>query len=466
MPSPLDSLSHRNDAPAPRRRIPAWLLPFAIAAGFLLIFFALFRDRLVPAHSVEVAVVLATPAAAGNLASAVAEPVNSGTGAMLFQASGWIEPDPLPVKASALIDGVVDGVDVLEGEIVHKDQLLATLVDDDARLALKTAWNDHKRLVSAHAAHQAAVSTMRRKLVSARAAVDAAQATSDQSEDQHVRTRGIRAGAVSEGEVATARLTFARDQALSAMAEAGVGEIESEVARLELETTVKAQEIEAAAIEVEKAELALARTRIVSPMDGRVLRLLAIPGQKRMLGSDHEDSSTLAILYDPEKLQVRVDVPLADAAGLQVGQAVRVHCGLMPDQTFNGEVTRISGEADLQRNTLQAKVRILDPVDALRPEMLCRAEFLSVPKNNTPSSSRALVASLSTWIPESSIIDGIAWVCDPRTKRVAPRTIEAQAESRDGYRRIGGSLKPGEWVVLNPQGLDDGQRVNPNLMQP
>ena len=466
MPSSLDSLSHRNDAPAPRRRIPAWLLPLALAAAFLLIFFALFRDRLLPARAVDVAVVLVTPASAGSPTAEAAEPVKPTAEAMLFQASGWIEPDPLPVKASALIDGVVASVDVLEGETVRKDQLLASLIDDDARLVLKTAQNNHQRLVAAHATHQAAISTMQRNLISARAAVDAAQATSDQSEDQHVRSRGIRSGAISEGEVTAARLKFARDQARTAMAEAGVGEIESEVVRLELETTVKAQEIEAAAIEVEKAELALARTRIISPLDGRVLSLLAIPGQKRMLGSDHDDSSTLAILYNPEKLQVRVDVPLADAAGLKIGQAVRVHCGMMPDHTFNGEVTRIAGEADLQRNTLQAKVRIIDPVDELRPEMLCRAEFLAASKDDRSSSSGASIASLSVWIPESSLVDGSAWVCDPRTKRVAPRTVEPQAETRDGYRRIDGSLRPGEWVVLEPQSLKEGQRVNPNLTQP
>ena len=40
-------------------------------------------------------------------------------------------------------------------------------------------------------------------------------------------------------------------------------------------------------------------------------------------------------------------------------------------------MTRIVGEADLQRNTLQAKVRVEDPDHRLRPDMLCRAEFLA-----------------------------------------------------------------------------------------
>jgi multidrug efflux pump subunit AcrA (membrane-fusion protein) len=253
---------------------------------------------------------------------------------------------------------------------------------------------------------------------------------------------------------------------MAAMADAGVGEIEAEIARLELETEVKRHEIDTAAIEVEMAKLELERTRILSPMDGRVLRLLAIPGQKRMLGSDQEDSTTIAILYDPEKLQARVDVPLADAAGLQVGQPVRILCGLMPDHVFKGEVSRIVGEADLQRNTLQAKVRILDPVDALRPEMLCRAEFLATPKTGNTGANTSSAASLSTWVPEAAILDGSTWFCDPRTKRVAPRPVESTADVRDGYRRVTGTLRPGEWVVIAPQDLREGQRVNPSLIEP
>ena len=61
-------------------------------------------------------------------------------------------------------------------------------------------------------------------------------------------------------------------------------------------------------------------------------------------------------LYDPKRLQVRVDVPLADAAKVRVGQQAKVVVGVLPDRTFDGEVTRVVHEADIQRNTLQVKV--------------------------------------------------------------------------------------------------------------
>ena len=133
----LDSLARPAPTTAPVRRMPAWLIPLTIGAGFAVLFLALFRDRLLPATDVQTAVVLAT---AGETEDGSA---TAPAGEMLFQASGWIEPDPLPVKATALIDGVVDQVHVLEGQSVEKGEILATLIDTDAELALASAERTH-----------------------------------------------------------------------------------------------------------------------------------------------------------------------------------------------------------------------------------------------------------------------------------------------------------------------------------
>jgi multidrug efflux pump subunit AcrA (membrane-fusion protein) len=179
-----------------------------------------------------------------------------------------------------------------------------------------------------------------------------------------------------------------------------------------------------------------------------------------MLLMDDPESSTIAVLYDPAKLQVRVDVPLADAAKLGVGQKAQVRCSLLPDKAFSGEVTRITGEADLQRNTLQAKVRINDPVDQLRPEMLCRVEFVGMGGGISGGGG----GTLATWVPQSAIDGGSVWVCDPESKRIAKRAVEASSDTREGMLRIRGGLRPGEQVVLSPQGLREGQRVKPQLL--
>lgn len=456
--------SKPKDQASPRKRPPAWSIPAAILLGFGVLFLILFGDRLLPAPQVDVAIVLATTADT-KPAAETAPDQSTVTGATLFQASGWIEPAPLPIKATALIDGVVDKVHVLPGEQVKQGQPLATLIADDARLARSAAEQKHRTLDATLKAHLSAIAATEKKISGLTAELAAAKARQAEAEDKAVRMQRLPRGTVPEADVVSSKLNFDREIAQTESASVAVEQMRAEIDRLNAETEVKRGELESAAVEVEQAALALRRTEITSPIDGRVLRLLAAPGQKKMLQMDDPDSSTIAILYRPGELQVRVDVPLADAAGLQIGQAARIHCSLLPDTAFQGKVSHITGEADLQRNTLQAKVSIVDPVDQLRPEMLCRVEFLET-RSPSPSKAARAAASLATWVPEVALTDNAVWVCDPESKRVRKRAVSATAESRDGHIRITDGLRPGEWVVLSPRDLRDGKRVNPKLTTP
>jgi multidrug efflux pump subunit AcrA (membrane-fusion protein) len=188
------------------------------------------------------------------------------------------------------------------------------------------------------------------------------------------------------------------------------------------------------------------------------LALKAAPGQKKMVGMDEEDSATIAILYDPAHLQVRVDVPLADAAGLSVGQRAKIRCNLLPDQVFEGEVTRIEGAADLQRNTLQAKVRIENPSEKLRPEMLSRVEFFET--HQTTTTSPTGFSGVAVYVPQSAIQDGHVWLCDPETQRAEKRPVTVSSQ-QNGMARVSPEIRPGEWVVIRPLNLKPGNRLKP-----
>jgi len=453
----LGSLSRASKHDQKRTRPSAWWLPAAILLGFALVFLLLFRDRLIPAKSIQV-----TPAMAISLQSAVAKPASS-SGKPLFQASGWIEPDPLPIKATALTDGVIDEVRVLQGQQVRKGDPLATLIAIDSRLqrdAMATSLEMKKAELDAHCTGtQIAI----QKMEAEKAGLASDEADAEEVEDRLTRLGKTPAGAVPEADHVAARLEATRRKAAVARRQAGIQEIAHEMNRIAYETVAIQAAVKAAEIELEQAELAYQRTTITAPADGRVLRLLAAPGQKKMIGMDEEDSATIAILYQPDKLQVRVDVPLADAAGLGVGQRAKIRCNLLPDRIFEGEVTRITGEADLQRNTLQAKVRIIDPDEKLRPEMICRVEFLdSIPQESAADAPN----ELSVFIPESSLTDNRVWICDPDSKRVSLRPVTVTTETRDGFRRLESGVRPGEWVVDQPSGLTPGQRIRPILPSP
>ncbi len=488
--SPVDARSGAPPLSPDWRSRGAALLPWGMLMGFLALLAVLFGDRLIPARALTIATVV-TVRQGGEVADAISDPPSVPSqvpsdvrppedvfdGAMLFQASGWIEPDPYPVMATALVDGIIKTVEVLEGEDVQAGQLLATLVDDDARLDLDTARNQLASLRSQAAAQGHEVAVAEAEIASLGKQVTAARARRDETADladRLERSAASSAGSVAEREVARNRLELAtREAEIEALA---VTEAELKAKLRQLEETSRDYEarIAEAETEVARRKLALDRTRIESPIDGRVLRLLAMPGQKKMLRMDDHLSSTVAILYDPRHLQARIDVPLAEAAGLAIGQPVRLRSELLPDAIFRGRVTRIVGEADLQRNTLQAKVTIENPDDRLRPEMLCRAEFLAFPSTedsdrNQADRSKPLAKGtrVRVFLPSAAVLDedgsgsgkARVWRVDSSGNHVIPQSVTLGREFREDHRLVLEGLRPGDRVVLDPPpDLEAGER--------
>jgi HlyD family secretion protein len=438
-----------------QRRVGVWLLPLAILLGFALLFALLFRGRLLPGKAVDVV------PAVGIEETLVATEAPKATGKTLFQASGWVEPDPLPIKATALTDGIVDEVHVFEGALVKKGDLLATLIDEDTRIERDSMAAKLEDMKASFDAHCVGTQIALRKMDAEKAMLEVAEANADEAADKLRRYEKIAEGAITGDERLTVRLDHRRRLAEVDLAKARIGEIAEELTKIAYEILAIQSQIRGAELDLEKAQLAYQRTRIHAPADGRILALKAAPGAKKMVGMDEEDSSTIAILYDPAHLQVRVDVPLADAAGLSVGQAARIRCNLLPDEVFEGVVTRIEGAADLQRNTLQAKVRIAAPSDKLRPEMLCRVEFLEAPPS---ASGVASATGVAVYVPTSALRNGVAWVCDTDTLRAERRTV-VSSEVSEGLIRVDSGIRPGEWVIADPSGLSEGKRLKPRVTE-
>jgi len=447
-------------------------LPWLLLAAFVLIAWWLFRDRFEqgrPVELVKVVTVRATdvppPKTPANEPAASVESLDFA-GPTLFQASGWVEPDPLLIRATTLYSGVIDTVHVLEGDQVAKGQLLATIVDDDARLDLLTARAELEEAQAAYLGHEAQNQAAEAFLVAKTREAAAAAARQDELRDEAERLRKMGTDVVSEGSIKQAELRWTSQRATVAAAEAKITEAEAALRRSLSSITLAAARVQLAEAELDRRELALARTRIVSPIDGRIQRLFAAPGKKRMLAMDDPESATIATLYHPAKLQARIDVPLAEAAQLVVGQPVRLRSALLADRVFQGVVTRIDGQADLQRNTLQAKVRILNPADQLRPEMLCRAEFLPFePNASTDSAHRSSDSGrVGLYVPASALVRSgestSVWAIDATGSHVERREVRLGQDRRDNHIRVLEGLRPGDLVVNNPPGdLQAGERV-------
>lgn len=461
------SRSRTRVASQQRKRSYSWLLPIGLLIGFFLIFVLLFGSRLVPSTPVETAPVITIrtgddgPRTQQHPRDSTAK-VSGVRGALLFQASGWVEPDPYITFASTLMNGVVKEVHVLEGQKVKKGELLAVLVDEDAKLDLKIAQRSYESHSKQIVAHCAGFEIIEAEITSAQRRIEATETQVAEARDTFSRLSKLSSGTVAQQQVVQAEMALEQQMALLSEVQSAIPNLEAQKLQLISQKEAMEAELETLATARERAQLALERTRISAPMDGVVLQLHAAPGMKRMLDMDSPTSATIVELYEPEKLQARIDVALNEASALFIGQPVELVSDLLPDETFTGVVTRITGQADLQRNTLQVKVKIENPDARMRPEMLVRAKFFgaSQPHGNSKGVTQSSSGRLSLYVPERALVgDTGVWVVSPES-RAELRTIKLGQESRDDHRLVLEGLRSGESVIFPPHDqLEEGERV-------
>lgn len=446
------------------------------------------------------------PATPVTVVPTVVRPVQQTGGGVSVTAPGWVEADPFAISVSALTDGIVQEVLVLEGQVVKKGDVVVRLVPDDARLAVAAAEAEVRQAQAALELAKATLAAAKSDWdnpIERRRAVDAAQAMLEQAQGDLARLpaevaaeqakleeladaakRAEEAGeSTSKSERVQSKLRLAAQrEILSATAarrpamEARIRQLEAELlaatraADLRVterkaldEATAEVAQAEAmlqrAKVAADEAKLRLQRMEIKSPADGVILNRLSEPGSKLMISDGDARSATAVWLYDPRHLQVRVDIPLADAAQVAVGQAAKVVVGVLPDRSFDGKVTRIVHEADIQRNTLQVKVAIDDPAPELKPEMLARVKFLAPVREAEAGKQRNQV-----FVPQSLVRrEGNAatvWVVDQGRNVAIHRQVTLGEVRVEDWIAVEEGLQPGDLIIASDTAaLSDGQRV-------
>ncbi len=413
-------------------------------------------------------------------------------GAVTVQAPGWVEAAPYPISVPALADGTVQDVLVLEGQTVKAGDVVARLVDDDAKLTLARAeaelkqreatlraaqasWDHPVERTRAVAAAEGMVAETKAQLEQLDAQVVAETARTDELRDRLQRNqRALAQNAATESEVVQTKLQLAAQlgtlharQAQGPVLEAQLRQREAERAaarenlRLRIDDARALEEAAAAVADAtarrDEARLRLSRMDVRSHADGIVMQRLVEPGSKLAFGMDSDRSAHAVRLYDPKKLQVRVDVPLADAAKVGVGQKAKIVVGVLPDRTFDGEITRVVHEADIQKNTLQVKVAIHDPTIELKPEMLARVRFLSMGNAGATTKQSQLVFAPENLIRKEDNRT-TAWVAAGGIAE--QRTVELGTSKQDGWVSIASGLQPGDQLIASDVAhLHEGARI-------
>ena len=481
-----------------RHVLTRYVLPLGLIFGFLSLVIWASWDILFPPRAVIVVPVLSTT-----------DDVRQ-EGTPLFKAAGWIEPRPTPVRVAALAPGVIEKLLVVEDQVVKAGDPVAELVKEDASLARDRVLADlelrQAELDEANAT-LAAAETRFKQPVHLKAALGEAEASLAKIETQlkNLPFEFRRAEAVQEatkkdydgklaakGVVAGVEIDIAKSEAASAIAI--VDELRDRSESLEKEQAaliqrrdalktqleLLADEIEAkgeakarvraatarvaqARVVIAEAQLQLDRMSVVSPIDGRVFRLIAHPGARIGSGMTQmtgHDGSTVVTMYRPDMLQVRVDVRFEDIPKVSLNQPVEIDNPAL-SSLLTGKVLFISSEADIQKNTLQVKVEIPDPPPVFKPEMLVDVTFLA-PKQ--PERGLEPSQELKLYVLQQLIHQGdggsFVWLADQSDGIARKTMVQTGAVGSNGLVEINGGLTISSRIISGDNdGLRDGDRI-------
>ena len=271
-------------------------------------------------------------------------------------ASGKIEAQT-SVDLSADITGRIIQIAVKEGDLVKKGQFLLQI--DPAQ-------------------YQAAVSRAQALVATGQASLSQARANRDQAQRALARAREIqKAGAnlISAEAIEQAQTQYDVSNATYQSAEAQV-----------LQARAGLQE----------ARDNLAKTRIMSPIAGRVVRLAVEEGEVAVPGTFSREVGLLMTVADLSTIQAQVKVDETDVVRLEMGDSVEVTIDAFPDTTFVGRVSKISNSAQLtatqtaggsadQAVDFDVEITLTNPPADIRPDLSCTARIVTDTRKSTLS---------------------------------------------------------------------------------
>lgn len=298
-------------------------------------------------------------AGGGGIAYSMNKKKNAGTEVRMEQvsrrdlvsavtASGKIEPQT-SVDISADITGRIIEIAVEEGDLVRKGQFLLQI--DPAQ-------------------YQAAVSRAEGVVSSTQATLLQVRASRDQAERDWKRADEL---------IRLGPNLIAPQQAEAAKTALEVAEATYQATRAQLDQSRAG---------LREAKDNLAKTRLVSPIAGRVVRLAVEEGEVAVPGTFSRETGLLLTIADLSVILAKVQVDETDVVRLTDRDSVEVTIDAYPDSTFVGRVTRVSQSAKLT-NTQTAsgsndravdfdvEIRLDDPPGDIRPDLSCTARVIT-----------------------------------------------------------------------------------------
>jgi len=444
-----------------KRRLPiGWLLLLLLLGGAAFVFW---RPLARSIDNIRLPKVSTAKAVRSN---PLAASVVTGTAA-----NGYI----VAAKRAALsadTPGRIVELNVVEGSVVKKGQVVARLYSDEVRAAVQRSEADllaaQAGIERARAQREAAVADLGRLraevsraeagVVDPRLAVEwftLELARANSLAEQNIQDKRTAEEAASQLERAKAAVAAAESSV--AQARASLAQGESQV--LALEAAVKEAQSRTAVVEAERAQAlaTLDKMEVRAPFDGVVVLKDAEVGEVVSPNSQGGNSrGSVATMVDWGSLEVQVELPQTSLAAVGVGRATNIYLDAFPDKLYRGSLTRIWPTANRQKGTVELRIRFDEPDELLRPEMGVRVVF-----PDSQQAAPAAEAEEKVLIPSDCVVRQAGRPGVFTIERDVVHWIEVGlGEERGGRVVVAAGLVGGELLVRQPPAeLRDGDRV-------
>lgn len=375
---------------------------------------------------------------------------------------------------SADTPGRIVELNVTEGSVVKKGEVVARLFSDEYRAALKAV--------------EAEIQSQQASITRVKAQLEASIARAPQLEAEVQRTQEVEAEQLRQVELSRTRLKraqallaegvgtqqavddaqsdvirieggIATASAATRVAQAARRQLDSEIEALRAALAESQARLPVLAANREAAQATLDKTEVRAPFDGVVVLKDAEVGEvvsPNSVGGNARGS--VATMVDFATLEVQVELPETNLSAAVVGDRATIFLDAYPDRPYAGQVSRIWPTANRQKATVEVRVRFDAPDERLRPEMGARIVFGAQAPAPTADAGKAeptVVVPMSAVVP----IDGKPHVFLIERDVVRQRAVELGPE-KNGRAIVRSGLAGGERLVDTPPAtLADGDRI-------
>jgi HlyD family secretion protein len=374
----------KTNKSTPRRKWPIFLC--VLAAGVVIASAFLFFKKSPPSH---------------NQISFLTVSAQSATGPpALMTAGGYIVAES-EITVSSKVAGRIATLNVREGDLVNKGDIIAVLENDELRTKMEEAEANQKK---------ATLNKKYRQELCEKDLIDIKR------NRELFKENLISPSQLDKEEKNLVISRLERDQAMS----------ELEVCRKKLQLS----------------KILFAESTLRAPISGTVIDKIADVGEMLfpMKTMEGESGSAVVTLADLRVMNVEVDINEDDIEMIKLKRPALITPDSFPDRTYKGEVIEISPMANRQKNVVPIKVRIENPDEYLKPDMSAKVIFQE--KTIDEPIKKAVIK-----IPRSAVVQ-------KNSKNIV--FIMEGSETREREVTLG--TNEGDYVVVE-KGLTGGEKI-------